>query len=338
MATRAGNYTILFDTPPSVTSSAAVGSKKEAEGPLAEYFDLLNDDAMFGQKTWEMAESRMQQQALEIALKKCSLSPADINYIFAGDLLNQCIGSHYGLRESGIPFIGLYGACSTMAESLALASIFVDGGYAKNTAAVTSSHFCAAERQFRFPLSYGSQRTPTSQWTATGAGAVIVGKNDTPPYVRAVTIGSIDDKGICDINNMGAAMAPAAAQTLSQFFADTMTNEKNYDMIFTGDLAVVGSELLYELMKRDGYDIEANHSDCGLMIYDRDNQKVNAGGSGAGCSASVLCSYIIPLMRKGQLNDALFIATGALMSTVSIQQSQSIPAVAHLIYLSTKPN
>ncbi|GHU79749.1 stage V sporulation protein AD [Clostridia bacterium] len=336
MATKLGKYTLRFDDPPSVCGYAAVGSKKEGEGPIAKHFDLLSDDPLFGQKTWELAESRIQQRTVELALKKSGLAPTDIDCAFAGDLLNQCIGSHYGLRDTGIPFLGLYGACSTMAESLALASVFVEGGYAAKALALTSSHFCASERQFRFPLAYGNQRTPTSQWTVTGAGAAIIGKDGTPPFVRAITIGSIEDKGVKDINNMGGAMAPAAALTLSRYFADTLTNSQNYDMILTGDLAAVGSELLYELMDGEGYDIREKHSDCGLMIYDRNTQKVDAGGSGCGCSAAVLCSYIMQSMREGKLNDVLFIATGALMSPISIQQSQSIPAVAHLVYLSTQ--
>ncbi|MDL2233964.1 stage V sporulation protein AD [Ruminococcaceae bacterium OttesenSCG-928-L11] len=338
MATRIGKYTLRLDSSPSLVGYAAIASKKESEGPLASYIDVLNDDPMFGQKTWEMAESRMQQEVAEIALRKCSLSPGDISYLFAGDLLNQCIGSHYGMREIGIPFLGLYGACSTMAEGLALSALFVDTDIAANTMAVTSSHFCSSERQFRFPLAYGGQRPPTAQWTVTGAGAAIVGKNSVPPYVKAVTIGTIEDKGVKDISNMGSAMAPAAAQTLTRYFSDTLTNESNYDLILTGDLAGVGSDLLLQLMRGEGYDIRKKHSDCGLMIYDMQNQGVDAGGSGCGCSATVLCSYILQSMREGRLNDVLFIATGALMSTVSVQQGQSIPAIAHLVHLSTKPN
>lgn len=337
MATKIGKYTIRLDRGPSIEGFASIASKKEAEGPLASYIDMLNTDSTFGQKTWELAESRMQQEVAEIALKKCGLSPTDIDFLFAGDLLNQCIGSHYGLRETGIPFLGLFSACSTMAEGLALGALFLETGLATHTMAVTSSHFCAAERQFRFPLAYGGQRTPTSQWTVTGAGATILGNSSAPPYVRAVTIGTIEDKGVTDISNMGAAMAPAAAQTLSRFFSDTLTNASNYDMVLTGDLAYVGSELLVQLMDREGYDIREQHRDCGLMIYDREAQQVEAGGSGCGCCATVLCSYILRAMREEQLNDVLFIATGALMSPLSIQQGQSIPAIAHLVHLSTRP-
>lgn len=333
---RLGKYTLKLDTPPSVLNFASIASKKEAEGPMAKYIDILNNDSMFGQQTWEKAESRMQQEVAEKVLEKANLAPGEIKYLFAGDLLNQCIGSHYGLAEIGIPFMGLYSACATMAEGLGLSAMLVEAGACDKAMAVTSSHFCSAERQYRFPLEYGGQRTPTSQWTVTGAGAVILGKGDIPPFARAVTIGTIVDKGIKDANNMGAAMAPAAAQTIRQYFEDTMTNQDNYDLILTGDLAFVGSELLYELLKRDGYDINKKHSDCGLMIYDRETQDVSSGGSGCGCSATVLCSYILQSMREGKLNDVLFIATGALMSPLSVQQGQSIPSVAHLVHLSTK--
>jgi len=330
-----GKYTRKLATPPSLLGFAAVAGKKEREGPLGLEIDNVVEDT-FGCNSWEKAESEMQKQAAKLALTKAGLAPPDIDYVFAGDLLNQCIGSHYGMRELGIPFIGLYGACSTMAESLAMAAIFVGGGIAKHTMAVTSSHFCAAERQFRFPLEYGGVRTPTAQWTVTGAGAVVLGAGETLPYVRAVTIGAIEDKGIVDISNMGAAMAPAAAETISRFLRDTNTNPSNYDLILTGDLAAVGSELLVQLLQLDGIDISENHADCGLMIYDRDKQDVNAGGSGCGCAATVLCSHIIPQMRKGKMKNVLFCATGALMSTVSIQQGESIPGIAHLIHLSNE--
>lgn len=338
MATRLGNYTVRLDTSPSVLGYAAVGSKKEEEGPIGHRFDLINPDSLFGQKSWELAESMMQKLAAEKAMEKIAVSPPDIQYVFAGDLLNQCVGSHYGLRDFGIPFLGLYGACSTMSESLALASMMIDGGFAKRAMAITSSHFCSAERQFRFPLEYGGQRTPTSQWTATAGGAVIAGEHSAPPYVRSVSIGSIENKNVKDLNNMGAAMAPAAALTIRRFFEDTETNADNYDLILTGDLAAVGSALLLQLLERDGYDLKKKHADCGLILYDRDTQKVDAGGSGCGCSAAVLCAYILPAMGEGKLNDVLFVATGALMSPLSVQQGQNIPGIAHLVHLSTKPN
>lgn len=338
MPTRQGSHTVRLDNSPSVIGFAAVGSKKESEGPMATYIDILNQDTYFGQETWEKAESQMQKLAAEKAMAKCALSPENIQVAFAGDLLNQCIGSHFGLRDFGIPMVGLYSACATMAESLLLAAQFVDSGAADHTMAVTSSHFCSAERQYRYPLEYGSQRTPNSQWTVTGAGAAIVGTQGPTPYIRAFTVGTIEDKGVKDINNMGAAMAPAAAKTLKYFFEDTSTNQDNYDLILSGDLAMVGSELFYELMEREGYNIRKKHADCGLLIYDRDTQNVDAGGSGCGCSATVLCSYILQSMREGKINDVLFMATGALMSTTSFQQGESIPCTAHLVHLSTKPN
>ncbi|WRS28334.1 stage V sporulation protein AD [Oscillospiraceae bacterium MB08-C2-2] len=338
MATKAGKRTIRLDSSPCVLSYASVASKKESEGPMAKYFDIVNVDSFFGQQSWEKAESRMQQLVAEKALEKAGLSPDKVDMIFAGDLLNQCIGSHYGLRELGIPLSGLYSACATMAQSLAMAAMMVEGGLCATTMAVTSSHFCSAERQFRFPLEYGGCRTPSAQWTVTGAGGAVIGQGTAPPYVRAVTIGTIEDKEIKDINNMGAAMAPAAASTLTNFFSDTLTGPDNYDLIITGDLAMVGSDLLQQLMKREGYDLSKKHSDCGLLIYDRDTQNVQAGGSGCGCSATVLCSYILPAIREGRLRNVLFIATGALMSTVSVQQGESIPCIAHLVHLSADPN
>lgn len=337
MATKQGRATYLMQQPPSILSFGSVGSKKEAQGPLAPYFDLLNEDSTFAQQSWEKAESRMQKEAVATALAKAALSPGDMDAVFAGDLLNQCIGSTFGLRELGVPFVGLYGACSTMAEAMVMGSLLVDGGGMRHALAVTSSHFCTAERQYRFPLEYGGQRPPTSQWTVTGSGAVVLGRQSQPPYVRAVTIGTIEDKGIKDANNMGAAMAPAACRTIQGFFEDTLTNPDNYDLILTGDLGEIGSQLLYELMDRAGYDIRQKHSDCGLLIYDREKQDVHAGGSGCGCAASVLCSYILPAVREGRIQNMLFIATGALLSPTSTQQGESIPAIAHLVQISHTP-
>ena len=336
MATRKGN-TLFLDTAPSVISYGAVGSKKESEGPLAAAFDRLWEDSTLGEETWEKAECRLQKEAIRIALEKGELSPKDLQVIFAGDLLNQCTSSTYGLRELGVPFIGLYGACSTMAESMALAALFIEGGFGERAAAITSSHFCSAERQFRFPLEYGGQRTPTSQWTVTGSGAAIVGKKSVPPYVRGVTIGTMKDMGITDANNMGAAMAPAASDTIARFFRDTGKQPEDFDLIATGDLGQVGSTLLLELLAGEGISIAGQHNDCGLMIYDRERQQVEAGGSGCGCSATVLCSHILPELRQGALRNVLFIATGALMSPTAVQQGESIPGIAHLVWLSGEP-
>lgn len=335
MAKKIGKSTINMDNNPSLLSFGSVAGKKESEGPLARFIDVICDDTTFGEKTWEKAESRMQKDAVNKALEKARLSTNDIDFLFAGDLLNQCIGSTYGVKDLNIPFLGVYGACSTMAESLSLASIFVDSGIATHTVAVTSSHFCSAERQFRFPLEYGGQRTPTSQWTATGSGAVVVSGNSGAPFVKAVTIGKITDLGIKDTNNMGAAMAPAAYDTISTYFEDSGTKPDDYDLILTGDLGKVGSELLYDLFKRDNVDISKNHSDCGLIIYDINDQDVHAGGSGCGCSAVTLTSYILPKIKEGILNNILFIATGALMSPTSLQQGESIPCIAHLLNITS---
>lgn len=334
MSIRISKSTLLLDTKPSVLSYAAIVGKKEGEGPLARHFDVICDDTTLGEETWEKAESQMQKNAVSKALEKAKLSSADLELLFAGDLLNQCISSSYGLRDLQVPFYGLYGACSTMAESLGLISIFADNQLVTYGAAVTSSHFCTAERQFRQPLEYGGQRAPTAQWTVTGSGAVIVGQSNKPPYVKAVTIGKIVDLGIKDINNMGAAMAPAAADTIGTYLKDTKTNPGDYDLILTGDLGTVGSDLLIDLLKHDQIDISQVHNDCGKLIYDLETQDVHAGGSGCGCAASVLCAYILKRISEGVLKNVLFVATGALMSTTSFQQGESIPGIAHLVHLS----
>ena len=329
-----GAQTAALVNPPTLAAWANVAGKKEGEGPLADTFDYIDGDDTFGEATWEKSESSMQKQALSLALNKVGQAASALDWLFAGDLLNQCIGSSFAAREQQVPFFGLYGACSTMGEGLALASMTLDGGFGEWAAVTASSHFCSAERQFRFPLEYGGQRTPTSQWTVTGSGAAIVGQKSVPPYVRGVTIGTIKDMGITDANNMGAAMAPAAAETLKQFFRDTNMAPDRFQLIATGDLGKVGSALLLELMEREGWKLEGRHADCGLLIYDAEKQQVEAGGSGCGCSAAVLCSYILPAIRRGELKDVLFMATGALMSTTAVQQGESIPGIAHLVWLS----
>ena len=337
MPTRIGKYTIKLETGPSVLGFAAVVGKKESEGPYGEYYDQCHTDTTLGESSWEKAESRLQNEAVHLALNKAGLKSGDIDCIFAGDLLNRCISSTVGLRSLNIPFLGQYGACSTMAQTLAIASLFVESGAAVRTAAVTSSHFCSAERQFRFPLEYGGQRTPTAQWTATAAGSVILGARNAYPAqsvtMQAITFGRIVDYDIKDVTNMGAAMAPAAANTLTDYFNDTGTNPQDYDLILTGDLGLVGSSLLDDMMKREGRDIRPVHNDCGLMLYDRKKQDVHAGGSGCGCSAAILCSAILQQMSIGQLHKVLFLGTGALMSPTSSQQGETIPGVAHLVYL-----
>ncbi len=331
MAKRVGKYTIQMENMPSIEGFASVCGKKEAEGPLGKFFDQTFDDTTLGESSWEKAESKLQSKAVNLAIEKSKINESDIDFIFAGDLLNQCISSTFGLRNLNIPFLGQYGACSTMAQTLALASIMVDTGVAKNCIAVTSSHFCSAERQFRFPLEYGGQRTPTAQWTVTGSGAIVVGSNGQNPKISSVTIGRITDLGIKDANNMGAAMAPAAAATLEDFLRDTNTQPDDYDLILTGDLGEVGSKLMKELLLRNGIEINDNHKDCGLLIYDQKAQDVHAGGSGCGCSASVLCSIILNQLKNNELKNILFMATGALMSPTSTQQGESIPSVAHLL-------
>ena len=331
MAIKRGKQTYLFQHPAAVQSFAAIGSKREGEGPLGEYFDTINPDSTFGQKSWERAESRLHHDTVELAVKKAGLSYADLDCLLAGDLLNQCIGATFGVRELGIPYLGIYGACSNMAEGLLLASFLAESGLG-HLGVSTASHFCTAERQYRFPLEYGGQRPPTSQWTVTGGGAVVVTgpaaqqPGQAGPWIQAAAIGTIEDKGIQDAANMGAAMAPAAAATILGFLSDTGTTPEDYDLILTGDLGQVGSDLLYELALREGVDLRPRHTDCGLLIYDRDRQDVHAGGSGCGCCATVLCSYILPAIRAGRVKRVLFAATGALLSPTSTQQGDPFPA------------
>lgn len=332
-----GRSTWLFEQPPVILSSAAVGGKMEKEGPLGKWFDYIEEDGLFGESSWEKGENKMQQLALKAALQKCGLRKSDLNLIFAGDLLNQCTGSSYAMRDFMAPFLGVYGACSTMAETLLMAAVYTGAGLAKTAAAVTSSHFCTAERQYRFPLEYGCQRPPTSQWTATSAGAVVVGEQAMGGESRIEIVhacaGIIQDAGIKDANNMGAAMAPAAAALFRRYFRESSTAPQDYDGIFTGDLGMVGSELLYQLLRRDHIEISDRHDDCGLLLYDRQNQDVHAGGSGCGCSAGVLNGYILPKLRDGELTNVLFAATGALLSPTMVQQGESIPGIAHLVHL-----
>lgn len=328
--------TIRFEHPPGILAYAAVGGKKESEGPLADAFDLLVTDTRCGEKTWEKAESDLARYALESALAKSALRPDALDAVFAGDLQCQCTASAYTMRGFDVPYLGLYGACSTMAEGLALASCMAAGGMMRYAAAMSSSHFCAAERQFRTPLDYGGKRTPTAQWTVTGAGCAIVAPDGGPPYVRGVTFGRVRDYEIKDINNMGAAMAPAACETITRYFRDTGEDPDAFDAVYTGDLGMVGSELLAQLLEQDGLPLQ-NHKDCGLIVYDRARQNVQAGGSGAGCSAAVLCCHILPALRAGQMKRALFLSTGALMSQTTFLQGESIPGIAHLVELSAEP-
>ena len=320
---------------PSLIGYAAVVGKKEHDGPLGADFDLHGEDNMFGMDTWEKSESEMQRLALNAALAKAKFPPAAVGAIFAGDLMNQCTGSAYGLLGFEKPYFGLYGACSTFAEGTMLASMMINAGYFDTCAAVSSSHFCSAERQFRFPLEYGGQRTPTSQWTATASGAAILSREGHGPYITEVLPGTIVDKGINDANNMGAAMAPAAIDTLTKYFTDTGSRPEDFDMILTGDLGLEGHSITVAFMKAAGYDIEKVYNDCGLMLYSRDAQDVHCGGSGCGCSASVICGHIMKRFAGGELHNVLYLATGALMSPDSLKQGGTIPGIAHLVHISS---
>jgi len=330
-----GNQTVAFSSPPSIIGYGNAVGKKEGDGPLSSYFDYICHDDLFQEKSWEKAESAMQEKALCNAMKAAHLSAADLDYIFAGDLLNQCIATAYCVRGQNVPFFGLYGACSTMAESMILASMMLDGKFGKKAVAMTSSHFCTAERQYRTPLEYGGQRTPTAQWTATGSGAVVLSEQGSGPYVTHATIGKITDKGISDANNMGAAMAPAAYSTLKAHFEDTGLSPKDYDLIVTGDLGTLGKEIVMDFFEKDGTAL-SNYEDCGVLLYDIVKQDVHAGGSGCGCSAVVLTGYLLKEMCKGRWNKLLFCGTGALHSPTSIMQGESIPGICHAVAISSK--
>lgn len=340
MPKRIGTRTVLLENKPTVIGHAAVVGQTEGEGPLGKEFDRVHQDDTVGKASFEQAESAMQREAIVCALEKAGKTPADADFILSGDLLAQCIGSAFGVRDLGIPFLGLYGACSTMALSLGLASVLVDSGAANLAVAATSSHFASAERQFRQPLEYGGQRPPTAQRTATAAGATVLTNLPTKatgkihPRIAAVTFGKIVDLGIKDANNMGAAMAPAAADTIAALLEDTNTKPTDYDLILTGDLGTVGTALLAELLEKDRQiDIRSVHNDCGLLIYDREKQDVHAGGSGCGCAASVLNAHILTRMEQGELKKVLLTATGALMSLTSSLQGESIPSVAHAVLI-----
>ena len=314
-----------------ITAWASVAGKKESEGPLAHTFDKTSLDTLFGQSSWEQAEKHMQQLALETLLEKATIKSSDIDLVFSGDLLNQCIGSSFTLRNLDIPHLGLYGACSTMAESLLAASMAVGGGYADKVVAMTSSHFASSERQYRFPLGYGGQRTPTSQWTVTGSGAALVCSTGKGPVIESCTIGTVSDLGITDANNMGAAMAPAAYSTIRAHFDDLKTDPEDFDLIVTGDLGQLGKELLLELARRDGICLGGKLTDCGTLVFDNTTQDVHAGGSGCGCSAITLCGYLLGKLKTGKLKKILFCGTGALLSPTSTQQGLPIPGVCHAV-------
>ena len=326
-----GKQTIEFDNSPSIISTASIVGPKESNGPLAKYFDKCLDDEFWGEKTWEKAESKIIREASNAAVQKSGFSFSDIDYCFAGDLLNQCISSTFGLRDSNIPFLGLFGACSTFVESLINASVFISSNAGERALCAVSSHFCSAEKQFRFPLELGNQRPQSSQWTVTGAGAAVLSNQGNGPQITHATVGKIVDMGIKDSNNMGAAMATAALDTLLTHFKDTGRKPSDYDAIFTGDLGHIGKEILTELSELKGYNIKSNYNDCGVLIFDKDSQDTHSGGSGCACIATVFSGYIYKQMLDKKLKRVLLIATGALTNATTVQQGESIPGIAHAV-------
>lgn len=326
-----GNQTVKLLNPPSILSGYSIVGPKEGSGPLKEYFDYILEDDLWGQESWEKAESKMQEFAIRSSIDKAGLSLQNIDYLISGDLLNQIVASGYSARQIGLPYFGLYGACSTMAESLSLGAMLIDGGFADKIVCATSSHFSTAERQFRFPLEYAAQRTFSAQWTVTGAGATVISSYGAGPYITYITPGKIIDPEIKDVANMGAAMAPAAMDTLINHFQDTGFSPTDYDLIITGDLGIVGKSIVLDMMKKEGYDLTSVFSDCGVQIFNPKTQDTHAGGSGCACSAVVLNGYILEEMKKGRYKRVLFMSTGALHSTVITQQGESIPGIGHAI-------
>lgn len=330
---RLGRATVRFSAPPVIIAAAAVGGKKESEGPLKDCFDYISGDSYFGQTSWEQAESAMLRRCFDLCCQKARVAASQLDYIFSGDLLSQCTAASFALRDVPAPYFGLYGACSTITEGLTLAAMMVDGGFADTVAAMTSSHFCSAERQFRLPLEYGGQRSPLTQWTVTGAGALILTSQGSGPKVTHATTGQIIDAGVTDAANMGAAMAPAAYETIKTHFSDTGRRPSDYDAILTGDLGSIGHEILVDLFKRDGVDLGKNSSDCGMLIYDSTTQDVHSGGSGCGCCASVLAGHVLRQLNSGRWKRVLVAATGALLSPTTALQGESIPGICHAVAL-----
>ena len=328
---RLGKQTIKFNTPPTITEASSIVGPKEAQGPLAKYFDQCLEDEFWGEKTWEKAESKIIKENVNTLIFKSGIPIDQIDYCFAGDLLNQCISSSFGLRDINLPFFGVFGACSTFVESMCLGSVFIEGGGAKNVVCATSSHFCSAEKQFRFPLELGNQRTPTAQWTVTGSGASLLSSSGSGPYITNITPGKIIDMGIKDANNMGAAMAPAAFDTLITHLQDTCRKPSYYDLIITGDLGYIGKDILTELAETKGYNIKNNYNDCGVLIFDKNKQDTHSGGSGCACVATTFSGYLYKQLKSRKINKILLIATGALMNATSSQQGESIPGIAHAI-------
>ena len=324
--------TILFKNKPKIIGCYSIVGPKEGKGTLKDYFDYVMKDDMFGEKTYEKAERKMVEQAVMGAIYNADISPKDLQLFISGDLLNQIVTSSFAARSFNVPYVGLFGACSTMAESLAIGASLVNAGYFRNVACSTASHFSTAERQFRYPLELGNQRPPTSQWTVTGAGCCILSGDGNGPIITSATFGKVNDWGINDVNNMGSVMAPGAASTLVAHFKDTNTTPDDYDLIVTGDLGKLGSEILIDLMEAHGYKLGANYNDCGQIVY-KCKQSVLMGGSGCGCSAVVLNSYILKKISEGVYKKVLFVATGALLSSTSTQQGDTIPGIAHAVVI-----
>lgn len=333
---RIGSQTVKFENPPVILSTASVVGPKEGEGPLNSYFDKVVDDVLYGEDSWEKAESKFVTEGLQLAVQKANFTMDDIHYILCGDLLNQCTSSTFGIKDFKIPFFGLFGACSTMGESMSLGAMLIDGGYADKLLAGASSHFCAAEKQFRFPLALGTQRPPSATWTVTGDGAVVLSKQGKGPIITHITTGKIVDMGVTDTMNMGAAMAPAAVQVLTAHFKDTKRKPDDYDVIATGDLGYIGKQLVIELMEKEGYEMGDNYTDCGIEIFDKEKQDTHAGGSGCACSAVTFCGYFYDQLIHKKINRMLFIPTGALMSPTSSQQGNTIPGIAHAVVIENK--
>jgi len=326
-----GKQTIKFNNPLTITSTACIVGPKEGQGPLAKYFDQCLEDEFWGEETWEKAESKIIKETVNMAITKSELPASEIDYCFAGDLLNQCISSSFGLRDLNIPFLGIFGACSTYVEGLIMSSIFLDGGAGNNALCAASSHFCSAEKQFRFPLELGNQRPPSSQWTVTGAGSAVVSKTGAGPFITHATIGKIVDMGIKDANNMGAAMAPAALDTIITHFQDTGREPSYYDAIITGDLGHIGKEIVIELAEKQGYNIKSIYNDCGVLIFDKETQDTHSGGSGCACCGTVFSGYLFEQLKSKKLKKILLVATGALTNATSTQQGESIPGIAHAV-------
>ncbi len=330
---RIGKRTVKLRNGPVIIETASIVGPKEAKGPLSKYFDIKIEDDLFGEKSWEFAESKMVETAIVKAIEKSNKSIDDVNYMVGGDLLNQLLSTSFAARSLKIPFLGIYGACSNMAQSLCISSMIIDGGFADLIVCSASSHYCTAERQFRFPLELGNQKPMTAQWTVTGAGCSLLSSKGKGPKIKYVTIGKVIDKGISDANNMGAAMAPAAIDTIYSYFKDTNDDPNSFDLIATGDLGKLGMKITTDLLKEKGLDISKVYTDCGIEIFDLEKQDVHCGGSGCACSATVFNGYIYKMMKEKIFNKVMLVSTGALFSQTSTLQKESIPSIAHAVVI-----